>query len=162
LTQPTWHKVKKPMIKNGVKALKYFKQKDIKTNCTLVFLPGLALPLLAAKARAAYVSTFIGRLDDISTDILQLVGDTGLIYDNYGYETQIRAASVRHAMYIVNCAKLSADAITGPLSAIIALLKHSLQITGLRSSRPTMPGPQVFRRNFGFCIRKSRKGAFFN
>ncbi|MGF7076687.1 fructose-6-phosphate aldolase [Mucilaginibacter sp. 3215] len=121
--------VKLPMIKDGVKALKYFKQKGIKTNCTLVFSAGQAL--LAAKAGATYVSPFIGRLDDISTDGLQLIEDIRLIYDNYGYETQILAASVRHAMHIVNCAKLGADVITGPLSAITALLKHPLTDNGL-------------------------------
>jgi transaldolase len=121
--------VKLPMIKDGVKALKYFKQKGIKTNCTLVFSAGQAL--LAAKAGATYISPFIGRLDDISTDGLQLIEDIRLIYDNYGYETQILAASVRHAMHIVNCAKLGADVITGPLSAITALLKHPLTDNGL-------------------------------
>jgi transaldolase len=121
--------VKLPMIKDGVRALKYFKQKGIKTNCTLVFSAGQAL--LAAKAGATYVSPFIGRLDDISTDGLQLIEDIRLIYDNYGYETQILAASVRHAMHIVNCAKLGADVITGPLSAITALLKHPLTDNGL-------------------------------
>ena len=121
--------VKLPMIKDGVKALKYFKQKGIKTNCTLVFSAGQAL--LAAKAGATYVSPFIGRLDDISTDGLQLIEDIRLIYDNYGYETQILAASVRHAMHIFNCAKLGADVITGPLSAITALLKHPLTDNGL-------------------------------
>lgn len=121
--------VKLPMIKDGVKALKYFKQKGIKTNCTLVFSAGQAL--LAAKAGATYVSPFIGRLDDISTDGLQLIEDIRLIYDNYSYETQILAASVRHAMHIVNCAKLGADVITGPLSAITALLKHPLTDNGL-------------------------------
>jgi transaldolase len=121
--------VKLPMIKDGVKALKYFNQKGIKTNCTLVFSAGQAL--LAAKAGATYVSPFIGRLDDISTDGLQLIEDIRLIYDNYGYETQILAASVRHAMHIVNCAKLGADVITGLLSAITALLKHPLTDNGL-------------------------------
>jgi transaldolase len=121
--------VKLPIIKDGVIALKYFKQKGIKTNCTLVFSAGQAL--LAAKAGATYVSPFIGRLDDISTDGLQLIEYIRLIYDNYGYETQILAASVRHAMHIVNCAKLGADVITGPLSAITALLKHPLTDNGL-------------------------------
>ncbi|RYY35640.1 MAG: fructose-6-phosphate aldolase [Sphingobacteriaceae bacterium] len=121
--------VKVPMIKNGVKAIKYFTSKGIKTNCTLVFSAGQAL--LAAKAGATYVSPFIGRLDDVSTDGLQLIEDIRLIYDNYGYKTQILAASVRHAMHIINCAKLGSDVITGPLSAITALLKHPLTDNGL-------------------------------
>jgi transaldolase len=121
--------VKLPMIKDGVKAAKYFFDNGIKTNVTLVFSPGQAL--LAAKAGATYVSPFIGRLDDISTDGLRLIEDIREIYDNYGYETQILAASVRHAMHIVNCAKLGADVITGPLSAIESLLKHPLTDNGL-------------------------------
>lgn len=121
--------VKLPMIKDGVKAAKYFSEKGIKTNVTLVFSAGQAL--LAAKAGATYVSPFVGRLDDISTDGLQLIEDIRLIYDNYGYETEILAASVRHPMHIINCAKLGADVITGPLSAIEALLKHPLTDNGL-------------------------------
>lgn len=121
--------VKVPMIKEGVKAIKHFSSKGIRTNCTLVFSAGQAL--LAAKAGATYVSPFIGRLDDISTDGLALIEDIRLIYDNYGYETQILAASVRHAMHILNCAKLGADVMTGPLSAILALLKHPLTDSGL-------------------------------
>ena len=121
--------VKVPMIKEGVKAIKHFSSKGIRTNCTLVFSAGQAL--LAAKAGATYVSPFIGRLDDISTDGLALIEDIRLIYDNYGYETQILAASVRHAMHIINCAKLGADVMTGPLSAILALLKHPLTDSGL-------------------------------
>ncbi|TRW24745.1 fructose-6-phosphate aldolase [Flavobacterium zepuense] len=121
--------VKLPMIKDGVKAAKYFSERGIKTNVTLVFSAGQAL--LAAKAGATYVSPFIGRLDDISTDGLQLIEDIRLIYDNYGYETEILAASVRHTMHIVNCAKLGADVITGPLSAIESLLKHPLTDNGL-------------------------------
>lgn len=121
--------VKVPMIKEGVKAIKYFSSKGIRTNCTLVFSAGQAL--LAAKAGATYVSPFIGRLDDISTDGLNLIEDIRLIYDNYGYETQILAASVRHAMHIIECAKLGADVMTGPLSAIMALLKHPLTDSGL-------------------------------
>ncbi len=121
--------VKVPMIKEGVKATKYFSSKGIRTNCTLVFSAGQAL--LAAKAGATYVSPFIGRLDDISTDGLNLIEDIRLIYDNYGYETQILAASVRHAMHIIECAKLGADVMTGPLSAIMALLKHPLTDSGL-------------------------------
>ncbi len=121
--------VKVPMIKDGVKALRYFSSKGIKTNCTLVFSSGQAL--LAAKAGATYVSPFIGRLDDVSTDGLSLIEDIRLIYDNYGFKTQILAASVRHPMHIVDCAKIGADVITAPLSAITALLKHPLTDNGL-------------------------------
>ena len=121
--------VKVPMIKDGVKAIKYFSSKGIKTNCTLVFSAGQAL--LAAKAGATYVSPFIGRLDDVSTDGLTLIEDIRTIYDNYGYPTQILAASVRHTMHIINCAKIGADVITGPLSAIAGLLKHPLTDNGL-------------------------------
>ena len=121
--------VKIPMIKDGIKAIKYFSNKGIRTNCTLVFSAGQAL--LAAKAGATYVSPFIGRLDDISTDGLSLIEDIKLVYDNYGYETQILAASVRHVMHIINCAKIGADVITGPLSAIEGLLKHPLTDSGL-------------------------------
>ena len=121
--------MKIPMIKNGIKAIKYFSDKGIKTNCTLVFSAGQAL--LAAKAGATYVSPFIGRLDDISTDGMALIEEIRLIYDNYGYETEILAASVRHVMHIVNCAKIGANVITGPLSAIEGLLKHPLTDIGL-------------------------------
>ena len=121
--------VKVPMIKDGVKAIKYFTSQGIKTNCTLVFSAGQAL--LAAKAGATYVSPFIGRLDDISTDGMGLIEDIRLIYDNYGFETQILAASVRHTMHILYCAKAGADVMTGPLSAILSLLKHPLTDSGL-------------------------------
>ncbi|MGA9238892.1 fructose-6-phosphate aldolase [Robiginitalea sp.] len=121
--------VKVPMIRDGVKALRYFSQKGIRTNCTLIFSPGQAL--LAAKAGATYVSPFIGRLDDISSDGLSLIAEIREIYDNYGFETQILAASVRHAMHIINCAKLGADVMTGPLSSIESLLKHPLTDIGL-------------------------------
>jgi transaldolase len=121
--------VKLPMTKEGVKACKYFSERGIKTNVTLVFSAGQAL--LAAKAGATYVSPFIGRLDDVSTDGLHLIGEIRDIYDNYGYETQILAASVRHTMHIVNCAKIGADVMTGPLSAILGLLKHPLTDIGL-------------------------------
>jgi transaldolase len=121
--------VKIPMIKDGIKALKYFSEKGIKTNCTLVFSSGQAL--LAAKAGATYVSPFIGRLDDVSTDGLDLIDQIRVIYDNYGFETQILAASVRHPMHIINCAEIGADVMTGPLSAILALLKHPLTDIGL-------------------------------
>lgn len=121
--------VKIPMIKDGIKAIKYFSKKGIRTNCTLVFSAGQAL--LAAKAGASYVSPFIGRLDDVSTDGLRLIEDIRLIYDNYAYETEILAASVRHPMHIVNCAQIGADVVTCPLSAILALLKHPLTDSGL-------------------------------
>lgn len=121
--------VKVPMIKDGVKALKYFSDKGIRTNCTLVFSPGQAL--LAAKAGATYVSPFIGRLDDISTDGLNLIAEIRHIYDNYAFETQILAASVRHTMHVIDCAKIGADVMTGPLSSIEGLLKHPLTDSGL-------------------------------
>lgn len=121
--------VKVPMIKDGIKAIKYFTSKGIKTNCTLVFSAGQAL--LAAKAGATYVSPFVGRLDDISTDGLTLIEDIRTIYDNYGYATQILAASVRHSMHVIECAKIGADVITAPLSAIVGLLKHPLTDNGL-------------------------------
>lgn len=121
--------VKVPMIRDGVKALKYFSSRGIKTNCTLVFSAGQAL--LAAKAGATYVSPFIGRLDDISTDGLGLIQEIRLIYDNYGFDTQILAASIRHTMHIMDCAKIGADVMTGPLSAIDGLLKHPLTDIGL-------------------------------
>lgn len=121
--------VKVPMIKDGVRAIKHFTGKGIKTNCTLVFSPGQAI--LAAKAGATYVSPFIGRLDDVSTDGLSLIADLRLIYDNYGFPTQILAASIRHPMHIVDCAKMGADVATCPLSAILSLLKHPLTDNGL-------------------------------
>ncbi|MEX2349665.1 MAG: fructose-6-phosphate aldolase [Flavobacteriaceae bacterium] len=121
--------VKVPMIKEGIKAIKYFSDQGIRTNCTLVFSPGQAL--IAAKAGATYVSPFIGRLDDVSTDGLNLIAEIRLIYDNYGFETQILAASVRHTMHIIDCAKLGADVMTGPLSSIEGLLKHPLTDIGL-------------------------------
>ncbi len=121
--------VKVPMIRDGVKALKYFSDNGIRTNCTLVFSPGQAL--LAAKAGANYVSPFLGRLDDISTDGLNLIAEIRLIYDNYGFETEILAASIRHTMHVIDCAKLGADVMTGPLSSIDGLLKHPLTDIGL-------------------------------
>lgn len=121
--------VKVPMIEEGVKALKYFSDNGIRTNCTLVFSAGQAL--LAAKAGATYVSPFLGRLDDISTDGLNLIAEIRHIYDNYGYETQILAASIRHTMHIINCAKIGADVMTGGLSSIKGLLKHPLTDSGL-------------------------------
>ena len=121
--------IKVPMIEEGIKAIRYFSDKGLKTNCTLVFSAGQAL--LAAKAGATYVSPFIGRLDDISTDGLNLIGEIRDIYDNYGFKTQILAASIRHTMHIIDCAKLGADVITGPLSAIKGLMKHPLTDIGL-------------------------------
>lgn len=121
--------VKVPMIREGVKALRYFTDKGIKTNCTLVFSAGQAL--LAAKAGATYVSPFVGRLDDISTDGMALIEQIRLIYDNYGYETKILAASVRHTMHVIQCAEAGSDVMTGPLSAITGLLKHPLTDIGL-------------------------------
>lgn len=121
--------VKLPMIKAGVKACKYFSDKGIKTNVTLVFSVGQAI--LAAKAGATYVSPFIGRLDDISTDGLNLIAEIRHVYDNYGYETEILAASVRHTMHVIDCSKIGADVMTGPLSSIEGLLKHPLTDIGL-------------------------------
>ncbi|MGJ8742885.1 fructose-6-phosphate aldolase [Polaribacter sp.] len=121
--------VKLPMIKDGVKACKYFSSKGIKTNVTLVFSVGQAL--LAAKAGATYVSPFLGRLDDISTDGMNLISEIRLVFDNYNFKTQILAASVRNTMHVVNCAKLGSDVMTGPLSAIEGLLKHPLTDSGL-------------------------------
>ena len=117
--------VKLPMIADGVKACKYFSDKGIKTNVTLVFSAGQAL------LAATYVSPFIGRLDDISTDGLNLIEEIRTIYDNYMFETEILAASVRHTMHIIDCAKIGADVMTGPLSAISGLLKHPLTDIGL-------------------------------
>jgi len=121
--------VKLPMIKDGIKACKYFSDKGIKTNMTLVFSVGQAL--LAAKAGATYVSPFIGRLDDVSTDGLNLIAEIRQVYNNYGFETEILAASVRHTMHIIDCAKLGADVMTGPLKAIEGLLNHPLTDIGL-------------------------------
>jgi transaldolase len=121
--------VKVPMIKEGIKAIKYFTNKGIKTNCTLVFSAGQAI--LAAKAGATYVSPFIGRLDDASTDGLLLIEQIVQIYDNYGYATQVLAASVRHTMHLVKCAEIGADVATCPLNVITDLLKHPLTDIGL-------------------------------
>jgi transaldolase len=121
--------VKVPMIKDGVKALKYFSDKGIKTNCTLIFSAGQAL--LAAKAGATYVSPFIGRLDDVSSSGLKLIEEIRTIYDNYSFNTEILAASVRHPMHIIDCALLGADVVTCPLNAITALLNHPLTDIGL-------------------------------
>ena len=121
--------VKIPIIKEGVKALRYFSQKGIKTNCTLVFSSGQAL--LAAKAGATYVSPFIGRLDDIGFDGMELIEEIRHIYDNYAFETEILAASVRHTRHLIACAQIGADVMTGPLSAIAGLLNHPLTDKGL-------------------------------
>jgi transaldolase len=121
--------VKLPMTENGLKACKYFSDMGIKTNVTLVFSAGQAL--LAAKAGATYVSPFLGRLDDVSTDGIHLIEEIRQIYDNYGFPTQILSASVRHTMHIVECAKIGSDIMTGPLSAIKGLLNHPLTTIGL-------------------------------
>jgi transaldolase len=121
--------VKIPMILEGIKAIKYFSSKGIKTNCTLVFSAGQAL--LAAKAGATYLSPFIGRLDDISFNGLDLIAQIREIYDNYMFDTQILAASVRHTMHIIECAEIGADVMTGPLKVIQSLAKHPLTDSGL-------------------------------
>ncbi len=121
--------IKLPMIAEGIKACKYFSDKGVKTNVTLVFSAGQAL--LAAKAGATYVSPFLGRLDDVSTDGLALIEEIRLIYDNYAFETQILSASIRHTMHIIECAKIGSDVMTGPLSAIKGLLNHPLTDIGL-------------------------------
>lgn len=121
--------VKVPMIKDGVKAIKKFSSEGIRTNCTLVFSSGQAL--LAAKAGASYVSPFIGRLDDISQDGLELIAQIRLIYDNYGYATEVLAASIRHTMHLIKCAEIGADVVTCPLKVITDLLSHPLTDSGL-------------------------------
>lgn len=121
--------VKVPMIKDGVKAIKYFSSEGIRTNCTLIFSAGQAI--LAAKAGATYVSPFIGRLDDISYDGLELIEQIVNIYENYGYATQVLAASVRHSMHLIKCAEIGADVATCPLKVITGLLKHPLTDSGL-------------------------------
>jgi len=122
--------VKVPMIKDGIKAIKKFTSEGIRTNCTLVFSAGQAI--LAAKAGASYLSPFVGRLDDISQDGLELIAQVRLIYNNYGYNTEILAASVRHTMHLIKCAELGADVVTCPLNVILALLKHPLTDSGLQ------------------------------
>lgn len=121
--------VKVPMIKEGIKAIKWFTDNGIRTNCTLVFSAGQAL--LAAKAGATYVSPFLGRLDDISHSGVDLIEEIRIIYDNYGFMTEILAASVRHTTHLLDCAKIGADVMTGPLSVITSLLKHPLTDSGL-------------------------------
>jgi transaldolase len=121
--------VKIPLIKDGIKAIKTFSEEGIKTNCTLCFSSTQAL--IAAKAGATYISPFIGRLDDISTDGMQLIRDIVEIYVNYGFPTEVLAASIRHPMHVVECAKAGADVATMPLSVINGLLKHPLTDNGL-------------------------------
>mgnify|MGYP001168684489 CR=1 FL=1 len=121
--------VKVPMTKDGIKAIRYFSEKGIKTNCTLVFSAGQAL--LAAKAGATYVSPFLGRLDDVSSDGLKLIDEIMTIYLNYTFDTQVLAASIRHPMHIIECAKMGADVVTAPLSALMALFNHPLTDKGL-------------------------------
>ena len=121
--------VKVPMIKDGIKTIKYFSQHKIRTNCTLIFSVGQAL--LAAKAGASYVSPFIGRIDDISNDGLNLIQEIKDVYSNYSFKTEILAASIRNTMHIINCAKIGADVITSPLGSILGLLNHPLTDSGL-------------------------------
>lgn len=121
--------VKVPMIKDGIKAISYFTDKGIRTNCTLVFSAGQAL--LAAKAGASYLSPFIGRVDDLNWDGMALIGDIVDIYANYGFQTEVLAASIRSSLHIVKCAELGVDVVTCPLDAILGLLKHPLTDIGL-------------------------------
>ena len=122
--------VKVPMIKEGVKAIKYFSSKGIKTNCTLIFSPGQAL--LAAKAGATYVSPFLGRIDDISSDGMNLISEIRIIFDNYKFDTEILSASIRSPMHIIDCAKIGSDIVTAPLKSIKSLLNHPLTDIGLK------------------------------
>jgi transaldolase len=121
--------VKVPMIKDGVKAIKWFTDNGIRTNCTLVFSAGQAI--LAAKAGAAYVSPFIGRIDDSGWDGMELIGQIANIYAVQGYKTEILAASIRNPNHIIRAAELGADVITSPLESILGLLKHPLTDIGL-------------------------------
>lgn len=121
--------VKIPMIKDGVKAISALTAEGIRTNCTLIFNAGQAI--LAAKAGASYVSPFIGRLDDVGTDGLELIEQIVSIYDNYGFETEVLAASIRHNMHLIQCAEIGADVATCPLKVITGLLKHPLTDIGL-------------------------------
>ena len=122
--------VKVPMISGGIKAIKYFSEKGIKTNCTLIFSAGQAL--LAAKAGATYISPFIGRIDDISSNGIELISEIRKIFDNYNFETEILAASIRGPMHIIDCAKIGADIVTTPLKSIKSLLDHPLTDIGLK------------------------------
>jgi transaldolase len=121
--------VKVPMIKDGVKAIKKFTSEGIRTNCTLVFSAGQAI--LAAKAGAAYVSPFIGRLDDVGSDGMDLIEQIVTIYNNYAFDTEVLAASVRHTIHLLQCAEIGADVVTCPLNVITGLLKHPLTDIGL-------------------------------
>lgn len=121
--------VKVPMIKDGIKAIKWFTDNGIRTNCTLVFSAGQAI--LAAKAGATYLSPFIGRLDDSSWDGVELIQQISNIYAIQGFKTQILAASIRNALHIVRCAEAGADVCTCPLDSILGLLKHPLTDIGL-------------------------------
>jgi len=121
--------VKVPCTKDGIKAVKYLSSKNIRTNCTLIFSVGQAL--LAAKAGATYVSPFVGRLDDISTDGIELIRQIADMNSYYGFETQVLAASIRHTMHMIQCVEVGADVATCPLSAITGLLKHPLTDKGL-------------------------------
>jgi transaldolase len=121
--------VKIPMTKDGLRAISYFTAQGIRTNCTLIFSAGQAL--MAAKAGASYVSPFVGRLDDVSTDGMVLIEDIVDIFSNFGYDTEVLAASIRHPMHIIDCAKIGADVITAPLSVILSLIKHPLTDVGL-------------------------------
>jgi transaldolase len=121
--------VKIPMIKEGLKAIKYFSEKGIRTNCTLIFSANQGL--LAAKAGATYVSPFLGRLDDIGQNGLELIDDLVTIFSNYGMDCQVLAASIRNPIHLLECAKLGADVATIPYSVIMSLLKHPLTDSGL-------------------------------
>ena len=121
--------VKVPMIKEGIKAIKWFTDNGIRTNCTLVFSAGQAI--LAAKAGATYLSPFIGRIDDSGWDGIELIAQIAQIYAIQGYETQILAASIRNANHIIKCAEAGADVVTSPLEPILGLLKHPLTDLGL-------------------------------
>ncbi|HAP00422.1 MAG TPA: fructose-6-phosphate aldolase [Bacteroidetes bacterium] len=121
--------VKVPMIRDGVKALKYLSDQGIKTNCTLVFSAGQAI--LAAKAGATYVSPFLGRIDDSNWDGIQLISQIAQIYGLHGFQTLVLAASVRSSLHIVRCAEVGANVVTCPLDSILGLLKHPLTDIGL-------------------------------
>ncbi len=121
--------VKVPMIKDGIKAIKYLSEQGIKTNCTLAFSAGQAI--LAAKAGATYISPFVGRVDDGNWDGIQLIAQIVQIYGIYGYPTQVLAASIRSSLHIVRCAEVGAHVVTCPLDAIMGLLKHPLTDIGL-------------------------------
>ena len=121
--------VKVPMIKDGVKAIKQFTAEGIRTNCTLVFSAGQAI--LAAKAGATYISPFIGRLDDMGQDGMELIEEIRVIYDNYDFETEILAASIRNINHVKACAMIGADVATVPGSVIKQLAKHPLTDKGL-------------------------------